>query len=142
MYVRRVLFRDVVVVLFFFSSRRRHTRYWRDWSSDVCSSDLDAAGNVDATPASDSFTVNTVVTSNSPFPGIRYYSTMGVYEGASKGFVSEPSLLQDQYNTYVGSASENAYLDLDNDATRYYFCGGRDRKSTRLNSSHANISYA
>src|SRR3712207_7479685 len=27
-------------VLFFFSSRRRHTRYWRDWSSDVCSSDL------------------------------------------------------------------------------------------------------
>src|SRR5476651_2123563 len=27
-------------VLFFFSSGRRHTRYWRDWSSDVCSSDL------------------------------------------------------------------------------------------------------
>src|SRR5215203_679019 len=27
--------------LFFFSSRRRHTRDWRDWSSDVCSSDLD-----------------------------------------------------------------------------------------------------
>src|SRR3712207_8306261 len=26
----------------FFSSRRRHTRYWRDWSSDVCSSDLRA----------------------------------------------------------------------------------------------------
>src|SRR3712207_9411436 len=25
---------------FIFSSRRRHTRYWRDWSSDVCSSDL------------------------------------------------------------------------------------------------------
>src|SRR3712207_6889479 len=29
---------------FFFSSRRRHTRYWRDWSSDVCSSDLVSAG--------------------------------------------------------------------------------------------------
>src|SRR5207245_5602850 len=25
---------------FFFSSRRRHTRCYRDWSSDVCSSDL------------------------------------------------------------------------------------------------------
>src|SRR5207247_4052235 len=25
---------------FFFSSRRRHTRSTRDWSSDVCSSDL------------------------------------------------------------------------------------------------------
>src|SRR3712207_696149 len=30
--------------MFFFSSRRRHTRYWRDWSSDVCSSDLYPAG--------------------------------------------------------------------------------------------------
>src|SRR5207245_8188548 len=29
-----------VVVDFFFSSRRRHTRCYRDWSSDVCSSDL------------------------------------------------------------------------------------------------------
>src|SRR6266496_4792038 len=28
---------------FFFSSRRRHTRSLRDWSSDVCSSDLTAA---------------------------------------------------------------------------------------------------
>src|SRR5207245_4847788 len=26
--------------VFFFSSRRRHTRCYRDWSSDVCSSDL------------------------------------------------------------------------------------------------------
>ena len=29
-----------LLLFFFFSSRRRHTRYWRDWSSDVCSSDL------------------------------------------------------------------------------------------------------
>src|SRR5690606_40710227 len=28
------------VSYFFFSSRRRHTRFSRDWSSDVCSSDL------------------------------------------------------------------------------------------------------
>src|SRR5690606_40670416 len=28
------------VYVFFFSSRRRHTRFSRDWSSDVCSSDL------------------------------------------------------------------------------------------------------
>src|SRR3712207_7545294 len=32
-----------MVCFFFFSSRRRHTRYWRDWSSDVCSSDLGPA---------------------------------------------------------------------------------------------------
>src|SRR5579871_2276882 len=30
-------------VFFFFSSRRRHTRSLRDWSSDVCSSDLRSA---------------------------------------------------------------------------------------------------
>src|SRR2546422_4599968 len=29
-----------LVIFFFFSSRRRHTRCSRDWSSDVCSSDL------------------------------------------------------------------------------------------------------
>src|SRR5437868_14905106 len=33
--------------MFFFSSRRRHTRSKRDWSSDVCSSDL-AGGPDDA----------------------------------------------------------------------------------------------
>src|SRR3712207_7252653 len=31
---------EYFLLFFFFSSRRRHTRYWRDWSSDVCSSDL------------------------------------------------------------------------------------------------------
>src|SRR3712207_1306553 len=36
------------VYVFFFSSRRRHTRYWRNWSSDVCSSDLAYAQNVDS----------------------------------------------------------------------------------------------
>src|SRR3989442_5258614 len=30
----------ILVHSFFFSSRRRHTRCGRDWSSDVCSSDL------------------------------------------------------------------------------------------------------
>src|SRR5204862_4175185 len=30
----------VQILVFFFSSRRRHTRSLRDWSSDVCSSDL------------------------------------------------------------------------------------------------------
>src|SRR5699024_12149944 len=31
---------DLVLRISFFSSRRRHTRSKRDWSSDVCSSDL------------------------------------------------------------------------------------------------------
>src|SRR5690606_39540630 len=42
--------RDVLQSLcFFFSSRRRHTRFSRDWSSDVCSSDLGAHYKFDIT---------------------------------------------------------------------------------------------
>src|SRR6266542_5672094 len=39
----RILFfinQYIILFFFFFSSRRRHTRCYRDWSSDVCSSDL------------------------------------------------------------------------------------------------------
>src|ERR1039457_7207748 len=38
-------------MFFFFSSRRRHTRLQGDWSSDVCSSDLDAVGDRSAAGA-------------------------------------------------------------------------------------------
>src|SRR5215469_2430116 len=41
-YVFRIYYYNIV--FFFFSSRRRHTRSLRDWSSDVCSSDLRAGG--------------------------------------------------------------------------------------------------
>src|SRR5438876_3326186 len=34
----------MIFVFFFFSSRRRHTRWTGDWSSDVCSSDLEKRG--------------------------------------------------------------------------------------------------
>src|SRR3712207_5060532 len=40
-FVLCILFKaGLLLYCFFFSSRRRHTRYWRDWSSDVCSSDV------------------------------------------------------------------------------------------------------
>src|SRR6267378_6906132 len=38
---------------FFFSSRRRHTRSLRDWSSDVCSSDVDRHTEASGRPASE-----------------------------------------------------------------------------------------
>src|SRR2546427_2448815 len=38
--------RALVLFFFFFSSRRRHTRFDCDWSSDVCSSDLQRVGRV------------------------------------------------------------------------------------------------
>src|SRR5206468_4970504 len=42
---------------FFFSSRRRHTRSDRDWSSDVCSSDLEGNLKVVLTPYQDRFSI-------------------------------------------------------------------------------------
>src|SRR5215813_14566770 len=36
----RLLQADAILKIFFFSRRRRNTRCGRDWSSDVCSSDL------------------------------------------------------------------------------------------------------
>src|SRR5437870_11942092 len=49
-------------VLFFFSSRRRHTRWPRDWSSDVCSSDLAIVpGEENAVPLSECFVAGTAI---------------------------------------------------------------------------------
>src|SRR5699024_11754769 len=42
------------LLLFLFSSRRRHTRSKRDWSSDVCSSDLHGVGQL-GSPGFDCF---------------------------------------------------------------------------------------
>src|SRR5436305_15268020 len=36
----RIAWESEYIIYFFFSSRRRHTSCGRDWSSDVCSSDL------------------------------------------------------------------------------------------------------
>src|SRR5206468_9842130 len=43
----------VLYIFFFFSSRRRHTRSDRDWSSDVCSSDLQTSDSRIAVELSD-----------------------------------------------------------------------------------------
>src|SRR5690606_39889138 len=40
LYTIRMYSYSLRLCYFFFSSRRRHTRFSRDWSSDVCSSDL------------------------------------------------------------------------------------------------------
>src|SRR2546429_6250136 len=86
--MEKYVIKRCVNIFFFFSSRRRHTRCSRDWSSDVCSSDLDAHA------------VHTTATSES-WPTARSIQSRC-------GFVSP----------------------------------WKDRKSTRLNSSHGYISYA
>src|SRR5256886_6630993 len=56
---------------FFFSSRRRHTRFDCDWSSDVCSSDLDGAKD----------TVPWFIAPNGPVRETRFKKSNGVPDG-------------------------------------------------------------
>src|SRR5690349_15000004 len=59
----RVIFDDADLA-FFFSSRRRHTSSLRDWSSDVCSSDLAAGGVFNGTTSGASTLAGSCATSN------------------------------------------------------------------------------
>src|SRR2546422_9146104 len=132
-------------MFFFFSSRRRHTRCSRDWSSDVCSSDLDryqANGLPGANGIAD-------VLDEARW-GLEWLLEM----------YPEDDLLLNQ----LGDDRDHAFWDVPaHDSSDYgwgrggrrpvYPCTGKpqglfnyknrsDRKSTRLNSSHGYISYA
>src|SRR3712207_8407829 len=101
------------VKCFFFSSRRRHTRYWRDWSSDVCSSDLELAQALTF------------------FPREFHFDGRGV-SLASR--LRSPGARSEALATAARSLAGRGFFRIRGEAL--------DRKSTRLNSSHANISYA
>src|SRR2546421_5804846 len=95
-------------VFFFFSSRRRHTRSDRDWSSDVCSSDLTRANGAPVSAA-----------------GKRR---------PRADAVRRPQSSDRDGKRVARSQRRSAYDAAPRD--------DRDRKSTRLNSSHDQISYA
>src|SRR5690625_7996860 len=59
----------IFINLFFFSSRRRHTSWPRDWSSDVCSSDLVRAGHLEVASPHGGGTVLMAVIPLDPRPG-------------------------------------------------------------------------
>src|SRR3712207_7715486 len=119
-----------ISLLFFFSSRRRHTRYWRDWSSNVCSSDLES---------NPPFRFSNVrglvrILGDSVWLDLPHWDTPGS-TGSAKGKVVWGSNLPVRYSIRVIGDSVSL-----NDVAWVYET--LDRKSTRLNSSHANISYA
>src|SRR5437870_6938617 len=96
------------LMFFFFSSRRRHTRWPRDWSSDVCSSDL---GKLKPAPCVPAISVEPAVIQTWKLPAGGRRCCNAPVPAVVSGF-SEP------------------------------LAAPRDRKSTRLNSSHVAISYA
>src|SRR5690625_5745454 len=101
------------VSYFFFSSRRRHTRWPRDWSSDVCSSDLYEVSNF-ARPGHES-RHNQAYWSGEPYLGL----------GPSAHSFLPPLR---RWNLRGWEAYRRTVAE--------------DRKSTRLNSSHVAISNA
>src|SRR3712207_3952750 len=182
---------------FFFSSRRRHTRYWRDWSSDVCSSDLASPGNLaklegiirervrrilDGLPRGETFnwvehvsielTVQMLATLFD-FPQedrrkLSFWSDCATMPIEAGGYITSEEKREEvfteclAYFTELWNQRVNAEPQPDlismlahGEATRnmtsreflgnliLLIVGGndttRDRKSTRLNSSHANI---
>src|SRR5690349_23458873 len=60
-----------LIIFFFFSSRRRHTRSLRDWSSDVCSSDLRCSRGTDSPRPTPVVTYRRVCSPRTPFPNDR-----------------------------------------------------------------------
>src|SRR2546429_378197 len=97
---------------FFFSSRRRHTRCSRDWSSDVCSSDL--VGKT-------ALCVHVAHQLRDQFPHGQLYVDL---HGIERPESLSPKEVLGRFLRALGVESP------------------LDRKSTRLNSSHGYISYA
>src|SRR3989440_5213669 len=104
------------LAIFFFSSRRRHTRSDRDWSSDVCSSDL---RHVEAAEE----------------PALDHQCLTRLEAGERL----EGGLETEQLIRAAGRLRDGVVEGGDGQSTATVL---RDRKSTRLNSSHDQISYA
>src|SRR5206468_7593832 len=101
-----------------FSSRRRHTRSDRDWSSDVCSSDLFAA------MLSEGATAVPAAVTWSPEAEVR--------------IARIPDFIQPMARRAIERYAEAKGLATITEGVM----DEADRKSTRLNSSHDQISYA
>src|SRR5690606_39782779 len=101
------------------SSRRRHTRFSRDWNSDVCSSDLGLVGALVLTRLDDGA---------GPVD-----DRAAAVDLAGRGVAGEPGGVAGDLGQDVAAGRDRLRLE------GFHL---PDRKSTRLNSSHVKISYA
>src|SRR5712675_2525286 len=98
---------------FFFSSRRRHTRCSRDWSSDVCSSDLFAAPNPNTVVAGNSFLeakgAGLWAVRGEPDPGLAAITVQqNHFAGAHSGVVAGNIAILVDRNDFTGNAPDAA----------------------------------
>src|SRR2546430_5061491 len=125
------------VLSFFFSSRRRHTRFDCDWSSDVCSSDLFTTSL---------FSSGKTSARTSAIPSLSATILADSLRSPVTTTIRNPSfckaLMACGVDAFIKSASAIAPASFSFTATRTIVAAKADRKSTRLNSSHSQISYA
>src|SRR5690606_17016898 len=98
---------------FFFSSRRRHTRFSRDWSSDVCSSDLfsfsqiQIGSDIDGETLRDEFGYSVDLSSNGSIVAIG-----ARYNDGNGGNAGHVRIFENQLGNWVQIGS-----DIDGEAT-------------------------
>src|SRR2546429_669641 len=153
-------------VFFFFSSRRRHTRCSRDWSSDVCSSDLAKQFGLQQVANAQPATSHLVFVGRADaargcadFVGAtRYFSRFIQFSVVRKDQVRTIADVQPPVHVHAG-VCKGFHLGHQRGRIHHHACADdrvplrpqnsagdelqhEDRKSTRLNSSHGYISYA
>src|SRR5690606_39457892 len=132
------------ICFFFFSSRRRHTRFSRDWSSDVCSSDLPACAVLAGRAAALAGPRARLPPHALQIPELDVIDALVVAAESQELLVGSP--LDDaplvQHDDLVGVLHGRDPVGDDEGGPPLHQLLQRDRKSTRLNSSHVKISYA
>src|SRR3712207_7167488 len=131
-------------MLIFFSNRRRHTIYWRDWSSDVCSSDLMTNGWEGRPPAGE----HVVVVSHRPKPdgwhpeaSYHFVDDVAAAIATAKELAGERTVAVAAGDVGGQALALGLVDEVAMDVVPVVFGSGKryfgpvDRKSTRLNSS-------
>src|SRR5699024_11673779 len=119
---------------------RRHTRSKRDWSSDVCSSDLVGAQyTIDFASHNGACKVFDIDLVDDTHARRDHFEVVKGGLSPPQELVALTVTLIFNFNVSLNGIWGTKVVDL-NRVVDHQF--GRDRKSTRLNSSHVSISYA